>query len=68
MQYAKKKLYNVDLRLKDAKKYSFHLLQHLFWYKPKIVLCSATLGVKSSLCEIHLLDVEGAEEITVDAK
>ncbi|OXU28995.1 hypothetical protein TSAR_015024 [Trichomalopsis sarcophagae] len=68
VQYAKKKLYNVDLRLKDAKKYSFHLLQHLFWYKPNIVLCSVSLGVKSSLCEIHLLDVEGVEEITVDAK
>lgn len=67
-EYVSKKTYNVEIKLKDASKYSAHLMQHLFWYRPGIVLCSLNLGPKSSLCELQLLQIEGLDQILIDAK
>ncbi|XP_058806417.1 putative elongator complex protein 1 [Phymastichus coffea] len=67
-QYAHQKTYNIDIPLLNGNKYSKHLIQHLHWYNSKLVLCSITLGLKSSLCELHLFDIEALDEILIDAK
>ncbi|XP_014219597.1 elongator complex protein 1 isoform X2 [Copidosoma floridanum] len=67
-QYIQKKAYNINFQLEDTNCYSFHLLQHLLWYKPNILLCSISLGMKSYLCEICLMDIEGLDTILLDAK